>query len=488
MASTQRRVYYDNFASHLLNVYNPNMLYPELGLRWNDQEWFRLIDMIRAFGFTTFEFWLEPRLFCREGLESEYGKAFLKQINAVTSYARGQGMDVEMLCALATVGSDWYTCCPNDPEEWREALYLWSSWPERLPAVSIVGIFPGDPGACSRDGCTAETFIDTSLEVSGVVRRQLPKAEIELHTWGPPFFGWGIIEGPPGAKGEFIADHQGTAWRVDAARTERSMRHLLRRLPDFPEKTSVAINMAFNPDGEPNGDAATDAGVWAREIAVTNRILTWDFSLTEGENAILPHYRLRALYEKRRKEREAAPYSGGICFTMTPLLSQLSAYAAAHSFIEADHDPNDVARAFLQGLFGTQGRVLAEYLPLFEVIPDWGNHEQLQLVLSEYHTKMRNLVDLLSSLKARSSAPFLPEPEAYRKELLFFARLFRDLSAPTPEYEELRQRYWYHVYRIYDRLPAHVDPRPARATDSLVGFFSKWHEEPARAAGPPSSP
>jgi hypothetical protein len=486
----QRRTYYVNFASHLLNVYNPNMLYPELGLRWGDAEWCRLIDMTRAFGFTTFEFWLEPRLFCREGLEADYGKTFLKQLNAVTAHARSQDMDVEMIAGLATVGSDWYTCCPNDPEEWAEVEHLWSSWLGRLPNVSIVGIFPGDPGACARNGCTAMTFIDKSLEVAGIARRQLPKAEIELHTWGPPFFGWGLIEGPQGGKGEFHAELQGTAWRFDPARSEKAMQHLLERLPDFPEKTAVAINMGFNPDGEPapGGDAASDARAWAGEIAKTNRILTWDFSLTEGENAILPHCRLRELYAKRRAEREAAPYSGGICFTMTPLLSQLSAFAAARSFVRPDDQPGDVARSFLQGLFGTQGRALAEYLPLFEVVPDWGNHERVELPLAEYHRSMRELLDLLSSLKATSSGPFHPEPEAYRKELIFFARLFRDMSSPIPDYDELRQRYWYHVYRIYDRLPAHVDPRPARATDGLVDLFRRWHEKPARPGTPPAGP
>jgi hypothetical protein len=479
----QRRIYYDNFASHLLNVHNPNMLYPELGLRWSDAEWCRLIDMVRAFGFNVFEFWLEPRLFCREGLEADYGRSFVKQINAVTAYARSQGMDVEMIAGLATVGSDWYTCCPNDPEEWSEVRRLWSAWSALLPDVSIVGIFPGDPGACARNGCTAETFIDRSLEVSDLVLRGLPTAEIELHTWGPPFFGWGIIEGKPEDKGRFDATLQGTAWRFDASRAEKSMRHLLRRLPDFPESTSVAVNMGFNPDGEPDG--ASDARPWAREIAKSNRIQTWDFSLTEGENFIVPHYRLHRLYEKRRLEREAAPYSGGICFTMTPLLSQLSAFAAARSFVTPDADPDDVARSFLQGILGTQGREVAAALPLFEVVRDWGGHEKVDLDLAGYHKKMRELVDLISSLRAKASGTFHPEPESYRKELLFYARLFRDLSSPSPEYDELRQRYWYHVYRIYDRLPAHVDPRPGRATDSLVDHFRKWHASPASPGGAP---
>ncbi|MBT4498481.1 MAG: hypothetical protein HOC74_12200, partial [Gemmatimonadetes bacterium] len=45
----QRRIYYDNFAAHLLNAYNPNMLYPDLPHRWSDEDWRRLIDMLADF-------------------------------------------------------------------------------------------------------------------------------------------------------------------------------------------------------------------------------------------------------------------------------------------------------------------------------------------------------------------------------------------------------------------------------------------------------
>ena len=31
-----RIIYYNNFASHLLCAYNPNMYYPELPYRWSD--------------------------------------------------------------------------------------------------------------------------------------------------------------------------------------------------------------------------------------------------------------------------------------------------------------------------------------------------------------------------------------------------------------------------------------------------------------------
>ena len=474
-ANDQRRICYINFASHLLNAYNPNMMHVGLPYRWTDAGWFRFIDMIADFGFNTFEFWLEPRLFCREGLASDYGAEFTRQINAVIDYAHGHTIDVEMLVGLATSGSDWRTLCPNEPDEWAETQYLWDAWTRRFPGLGVVGIFPGDPGACSRNGCTAETYIDRSIDVAHLVKRNLPGCEIEFGTWGPPFFGWGNLQFPEGWRGEFIQDLQHTAWDFDKARADRSMNHLLQRLPDFPTDTAVAINMGFNSDGNPTGDQ--DARPWAREIAKTHRILTWDFSLTEGENAIFPHYRFARLFQRRHEEREAAPYSGGICFTMTPLLNQLSLYESAQSFLAPGADPNAdhaaLAERFYTRLFGPSGRELAHLLPLMEMIPDWGHYVAVSLPRAGLHARMADLSDLLRSLDGHEnpSAPFHPSLPDYRRELLFFAEMFRDLSAPSPDYDALRQRYWQRVYAIYDQLPRHVDPRPHAATDHLIQFF-----------------
>ena len=466
---SQRRIYYNNFASHLLNSYNPNMLYPELGYRWSDEDWYSMIDMIADFGFNVFEFWLEPRLFCREALKSEYGQAFIKQMNSVISYGLKKNVDTEMLCSLATVGSEWRTYCPNVEDEWKELQYLWDMWTRALPELNIVGIFPGDPGACSRNGCTAETYIDKSIEVSWIAKRNLPKAWIEFGTWGPPFFGWGNVEGPPDWKGEFIPEYQHTAWNFDKARADKSMNHLLRRLQDFPDETSIAINMGFNGDSNPVGDY--DARHWAREIAKTKPILTWDYSLTEGENAIIPHYRFSRLFEQRKKEKEAAPYKGGICQSMTPLLNQLSLYVGAQSFLDPNGNADKLAGDFYERIFGSQGRKLIEYLPLFEILPDWGNYVKIDVSRKEYHAKMKELEEILESLRPVSNIPFHPSPEKYHQELMFFAKLFADLSDDSPDFDELHKLYWNRVYSIYDKLPTHVDPRPKFATDRLINHF-----------------
>jgi len=466
-----RAIYYNNFATHLLNAYNPNMYYPGLPHHWSDQDWCALVDMIAVFGFDVFEFWLEPHLFCREGLESEAGHEYARQMNVVIDHALERGLKTEMIAGLATSGPLWRTLCPNVADEWNEIQYLWDRWCRRLPGLGIVGIFPGDPGACSRNGCTAETYIDRSIDVANIITRALPHAEVEFNTWGPPFFGWGNLYMPPDSAGEFVPEHQITAWTFDKARADKSMSHLLRRLDDFPPDTSISINLGFNSDGNPHGDQ--DARPWAREIARRRRILTWDFSLTEGENAIYPHYRFDRLFQRRQEELAAAPYSGGICFTMTPLLNQLSLYEAAQSFRDPYADHRQLARTFYGNLFGPAGTAVADYLPFFEVIPDWGYYGTLDLSRGQLHGKMAELAILLGDLArhVRPDCVFHPMPESYRQELAFFAQLFADLSDSAPDYDALRLKYWRRVYAIYDSLPAHVDPRPVMATNRLIDHF-----------------
>ena len=471
-----RRIYYNNFAEHLQNSFNPNMFYPGLPNRWGDDEWRGCIDFVAACGFNVFEFWFVPRLFCREALTADDAAEFTRQMNAVIDHAHGRGLKVEFLCALATVGDRWKTLCPNDPAEWAEIRFLWESWLRRYPGIDIVGIFPGDPGACSRNGCDSGTFIDRSVDMACLVRRVLPGAEVELHTWGPPFFGWGNIEGPAGWKGEFVQSFQHTAWRFDPSRAEKAMRHLLCRLPDLPAPASVAINMGFNPDGNPDG--GQDARPWIREIARTHPVYSWDFSLTEGENAVLPHWRFERLFRRRREERAGAPYAGGICFSMTPKLNQLTLFMAAQSFIQPDADPADIASGFLERVFGPGGRELASLLPLFEVIRDWGNYQECRLSRSDYHMQMRRLCDILESLdgQERDTYPVFPNPAVWRRELLFFAELFADLSGSMPDYDILHERYWRHIYAINDLLPDHVDPRPRQATVGLIRQFRQWKD------------
>jgi hypothetical protein len=230
--------------------------------------------------------------------------------------------------------------------------------------------------------------------------------------------------------------------------------------------------MGFNPDGNPQGDE--DALHWVHEIARTHAVQSWDFSLTEGENNVVPHYRFARLFERRRAERRCGGYSGGICFTMTPLLNQLSLYESAQSFLNPNADHEALAREFYERLFGPDGSKIVPDLHLFEVIQDWGNYHRIDLPRGAYHRRMTTLAERLRELKGqeRADVSLFPSPEAHREELLFFAELFAALSGPSPDYDELARRYWDHVYRIYDDLPEHVDPRPHRATERLIRYFA----------------
>ncbi len=466
----QIRSCYINFAEHLLNAYNPNCTASVDMYRWTNADWFRFIDMIHSFGFNTFEFWLTPKLFSPAGLNEEFGRRFTEQMNQVIRHGRARGVGVKMLVAMNTVGEQWHSHCPNIPEQWNELKMLWDEWTRRLHDLAIVGIFPGDPGGCSRNGCTHRTFIDRAIDLSALILKNQPNTRIELGTWGTPFWGWGGLKGPPGWQGEFIQSVQHTAWEFDTARAQDAKQYLLKRLPQFPKDTIVAVNLGLNSDG--SGDGEQDARPWAREIAKTNPIVTWDFSLTEGENAVIPHYRFERLFAARKRERDAAPYSGGICYTMTPLLNQLSLYQSAQSFLNPDADPDALTRSFYARLFGPAAAPLAELVPLFEIIPDWGNHARIDISRQQLHRKMSSGVELLHALGERGNdIPFHPSPEAYRRELLFFFELFADLSASAADLPVLRNRYWQRVYSIYDRLSQHVDPRPSGATDRLIGFF-----------------
>ncbi len=60
------RICYVNFAEHLQNAFNPNLLFDVRANRWSRADWERFIDMLSAFRYNIFEFWLVPTLFSPE--------------------------------------------------------------------------------------------------------------------------------------------------------------------------------------------------------------------------------------------------------------------------------------------------------------------------------------------------------------------------------------------------------------------------------------
>ena len=158
---------------------------------------------------------------------------------------------------------------------------------------------------------------------------------------------------------------------------------------------------------------------------------------------------------------------------MTPMLNQLSLYMSAQSFVNPDADPVELVRGFYKKLFGEPGRAIVEYLPLFEIIPDWGNEQKISLSRTDYHKKMVELSNLLQELKWNKTEKiaFHPSPDKYLRELQFFAELFAKLSDSSPDYGNLQKEYYKKIYSIYDSLPEHVDPRPKTATANLITQF-----------------
>src|SRR5690349_23842753 len=79
---------YVNFAEHLQNRWNPNVLYPGAANQWSAADWKSFLTMLRAFGFNCFEYWLVPALFDPAVLEGETFSATMRQVHE-TAHALG---------------------------------------------------------------------------------------------------------------------------------------------------------------------------------------------------------------------------------------------------------------------------------------------------------------------------------------------------------------------------------------------------------------
>ncbi|MBM4039731.1 MAG: hypothetical protein FJ290_14580, partial [Planctomycetes bacterium] len=89
------RICYLNFAEHLQNAYNPNLLFDSPVNRWSREDWERFIDMLSACRYNVFEFWLVPTLFSPEAMKGGKIQAdFTETMNHVIAYAKRRGVAV----------------------------------------------------------------------------------------------------------------------------------------------------------------------------------------------------------------------------------------------------------------------------------------------------------------------------------------------------------------------------------------------------------
>jgi hypothetical protein len=408
------RICYVNFTEHLQNAFNPNIIFDVPANRWTFDDWDRFIDMVSAFRYNIFEFWLPPTHFSPEAMKG--GKVyedFAKTINHVIQYAKRRGVGVNPIFTINTVGQKWHFHCPNDPKEHAELVALWDYWSRTMKGNDYIGLFPGDPGGCIRNGCTAETYVDLCVELSKVIRKNNPTVKIEVGTWGEPFGGWGV-----------------PLWTGDRKRVEKSMRYFMSKLPEFPSDMFTSVNQGFSGDCDPN-QGGGDGRPWAKEIAKTRTVLTWDYSVTEGEGTVSPRCRARRIFEQRRKEASLGFYSGGICYTMAPKLNCLSIFCSAEGFWNPDLKPEDVLADYGRLVFGDKLAAIGPLLEEFEVIPDWGYYAPFPYSPQRLQKSMAKLIPLLQELnpEAKPRLPIAPTMAEHRQSLLFYADLFRQLAS-----------------------------------------------------------
>ena len=138
----KHRSYYVNFASHLLNSWNANMMHAGADNRWGGNEFAGLLDMIKAFGFTCFEYWLEPTVY-KSALNQDGTYAdFAKTMRQAIDMAHARGLQVKYILAPNTIGQEWHFACPNNPEDRALIEKLWRLWAGALKGTDIVEYFP----------------------------------------------------------------------------------------------------------------------------------------------------------------------------------------------------------------------------------------------------------------------------------------------------------------------------------------------------------
>ncbi len=470
------RACYVNFAEHLQNAWNPNLYYPGAPNQWRAADWAGFFRMLAAFGFNIFEFWLPPTLMDRPALAgSAVHESFAQQMRQATQIAHAAGLQVKFIVAANTIGPQWYFACPNEPDDLQLIFDLWRHWLRQLPETDIVGIFPGDPGGCNRNGCTHETFVDLALSLCDLIQSETPRAAIEIGTWGTPFSGWGSdLISPPNWDGDFsqLIQQQlppgafAHIWNGDPARAQASMEYFLKRLPEFPADLRVAINLGFSPDGD--ATMGGDGRPWAREIAKLRPITTWDYSLSEGELILHPHWRLPRLAARRREERAAAPYCGGMNYTMSPKLNLLTLYAAGQLFLDPTADPDALAARFCAQVFGEEHAALGALFEAFEVVPGWGHYPRRQWAKPVLRSAYQEIINRLTAADVSGcTLPLFPDAETYRQDLLWFAGLFYELASEQPDRARIRRDYWQKTFAIYDHIPMSVDARAEQAAENF---------------------
>ncbi|MBI5095416.1 MAG: hypothetical protein HZB26_23660 [Candidatus Hydrogenedentes bacterium] len=412
-----QRIYYHNFGEHLVNGFSVNMLYDVPFAQWTRAEWRSYLEMIAAMRYTTFEFWLSPTFFSSRSLDpaqSAQSDTYAEAMRWIVDQAHELGLKVEVLICVNTTEPTWIYLCPKLPEEHRRILDLWSHWTKKLSNADVFCIFPGDVGGCHRNGCTHETFIDLCLEIIAATQPN-GAFTFEVSSWGPPFFDWGV----PAAE-------------ATSERAKAAFACLLKRLPEFPNTAVYSVNMNRDINtlfsGAPRAPQYSNREI-VDELRKSVPVLTWDYYLSEREEAVMPHYRVPAVLQARKEERTWG-YSGGINYTMTPRLNILNAFAAAEAYWNPEQTEADVLRKFSGYAFGDPD-VAGKVFPYVAMAGE--------LDSKTFHERMRAACEALRSTRAPEPCKLFVTPNAnhYAQSLLYYTTTYERLSAVAMEVQEV---------------------------------------------------
>ena len=471
---------YINFAEHLQNAWNVNMLFPEGPNKWDIGYWKKYFIMIKEFGFNIFEFWLSPTMFSPEAIEGNPLQIkFKNEMRDIIDTAHEIGLKVKAIIPLNTIGQKWFFACPNISKDRELILSLWGFWTKELNNLDIVGIFPGDPGGCNRHGCNYETYINMCLSITELSKKNIPNARIAIGTWGTPFSGWDEDSFPMNndidnwvkmEEAYKVSGYPCPIWNGKIGRAEKAMEYFIKILPKFPKDTLVEINIGLSPNS--TNIYGGPAKKWAREIAKIRDIITWDYALAEGELISYPHWRIPNMSTKIREWRAAAPYAGGMTYTMSPKLSILTQYASAKLLINPDECPDKISKDFCAKVFGKENDILGELFEAFEIVDGWGHFPRHTWSREALRKTFDEIIERLEACKISNCNLPIPDPEEYKEDILWFARKFRELSSENPDREKIKKDYWKKALKIYDFIPMSEDKR----ADIAAEYFSKIGE------------
>ena len=455
------RTCYLNFAEHLQNAWNVNFMYGNTEEAWGEAAWDAFLQEISAFGFTNFQFWIPPTL----AKPSEERARCVDDIRMVLRLCHKNGLTANPMLAVNTFGAEWYFACPNDPTDKARIMELWTFYADNLPEADIFTVFPGDPGGCCRNGCTHKTYIALAAEIANMIKKKHPHMRVNVGTWGTPFTGWGEDMRP-------IKDWDGTfamlidptladpsvpchIWNGTEERAVRAMEDFVSMLHLFPADTAFDINAGFNPDAEPIG--GFEGLSWAKKVSETHAVHSWDYSASEGELICYPHYRVQKFKRKRMMEMSATQYTGSICYTMTPKLSQLTLYTAAHLMMDPDADAKAITAEFTELVFGDDK--IGPLMEAFEIVNGWG-YEKTPYTKAELLVMLAELIKRLRASRGKESKlPIFPSVDQYRDDLIWHAENFITMLGENPDREKIRKDYYDRALSVYKTIPKAVDER-----------------------------